>query len=186
MNKFYIETSGGHVEEIEKAFESLDDEAKWIAAARGGDTAAGEALLNSIKLDAKILKTAQKSSQIAGSTLGSLGESRFEAINAKDEFIATLQKEREEGKNKYTDREIEQAAISVGNSTFVLNAAYLSISNFIQFREYANRCREKNRIEVENYIEQNKEKIMADDEKNRKEFEEFQRLKQKFGKKEIK
>lgn len=54
--------------------------------------------------------------------------------------------------------------------------------DFIQFREYANRCREKNRIEVEKYIEENGEHIAAMEEKNRKEFEEFQRLKQKFEK----
>lgn len=55
--------------------------------------------------------------------------------------------------------------------------------DFIQFREYANKCREKNRIEVEKYYEENKEKnAIIEEEKNRKEFEEYERLRQKFEK----
>lgn len=55
--------------------------------------------------------------------------------------------------------------------------------DFIQFREYANKCREKNRIEVEKYYEENKEKnALIEEERNKKEFEEYERLKQKFEK----
>lgn len=118
----------------EKAFATLDEEAKWIAAARGGDVDAGTRLLASIKSDAATLKFANKSSQIIGSTLGSFGEARAEAIGAKDEFIDRLTRERAQGLNNYTDEQIEEAAIGVSNATFGLNALFLSASNYIQFR----------------------------------------------------
>jgi hypothetical protein len=86
--RHYLELNPDANEDIvEKAFTALDEEAKWIAAARGGDVDAGTKLLASIKSDASTLKFANKSAQIMGSTLGSFGEARAEAIGAKDEFV---------------------------------------------------------------------------------------------------
>lgn len=90
------------------------------------------------------LKTANLATQFGGATLGSIGESRIEALHASDEFVRTETAKATElfrsgsiSNNQYEQRlsEIDKQKEAVQNMVFGGNMAILTASNMLQFRD---------------------------------------------------
>jgi hypothetical protein len=104
----------------------------------------GAELAQSVISSAKAAKYANFGQQAFGAFMGSLGESRFEAIGAAEGLKSQLQNTGQW--DKLTDEEREEAIKSTGNAVFASNMALLSVSNFIQFKNIFSKPLEFNRL----------------------------------------